>query len=268
MTAGRVDPHACVDAAAAVFFDAGGTLFRPHPSPGEIYRRVGIKHGSRANAQDLETAFRNIWAERDRGGHRGGKADSKAEKSFWKDVVRDVFARCGPVTDFEAFFDEVYHEFGSPASWKMYGGALDVLAELKRQGKRIGIVSNWDERLFHLCNGMEIDRHVDFILASTVVGTSKPGARIFEEALSRAGVDAHRSVHVGDSLEDDVLGAHRVGIQPIWLAHSASDTDVSYAQGARVPVARGLTDLLGNTGHARPGRDHAWTCTDTPPSAG
>ena len=42
-------------------------------------------------------------------------------------------------------------------------------------------------------------------------GIEKPDPKLFDIALAELGSDATRLLHVGDSLEDDVEGARRVG---------------------------------------------------------
>ena len=49
----------------AVFFDAGGTLFRPYPSVGEIYAETALRHGLAVEAGRAEAAFQAKWHERD-----------------------------------------------------------------------------------------------------------------------------------------------------------------------------------------------------------
>jgi putative hydrolase of the HAD superfamily len=53
------------------------------------------------------------------------------------------------------------------------------------------------------------------VIDSTVVGAAKPDPRIFEIALARAGVTPADTVHVGDTLANDVAGARAAGITPI-----------------------------------------------------
>ena len=81
----------------------------------------------------------------------------------------------------------------------------------------MGIVSNWDSRLFHICEGLQLNQYFDFILASAVFGASKPSPKIFEEALKRSGVEAQDAVHIGDSFKDDIQGAHGAGLSAILI---------------------------------------------------
>lgn len=199
----------------AVFFDAGGTLFQPYPSVGEIYAEVAARHGLRADPRDLEERFHSLWEERDGIRNLAGSSSEKKEREWWHGLVWDVFN--GQIQDFEAFFEELYDRFAGPGSWRLFPDALPALQELKRRGKILGIISNWDSRLFGIVEGLGLSGHLDFVLASAVAGAAKPSPKIFEEALKRAGVSGSEALHVGDSLEDDIQGAERAGIRAALL---------------------------------------------------
>ena len=206
----------------AIFFDAGGTLFKPHPSVGEIYAEVARRFGLETNPKELELIFHETWRERDGLASISTRSGEKEERKWWHSLVGEVFSRIGRIEDFEAFFDELYDRFARAESWRLFPDTLPILRELKRRGRILGIVSNWDSRLFRICEGLELTPHLDFILASAVVGVAKPNSRIFQEALKRAQVLPEEAVHVGDSLADDVRGAEGAGIRAILLDRSGS----------------------------------------------
>lgn len=221
-----------------VFFDAGGTLFHPYPSVGEIYAQVGAKYGCPGQAAQLEKLFREVWLKRDFSS-LASCSDEKIERDWWRGLVREIFSSAGGVSDFENFFDELYHCFGEAGAWRVYPGAGEVLEELKRRGKKIAVISNWDSRLFNLCEGLGMKHHFEFILASAVFGASKPSPRIFKEALRKAGVQPHEAVHVGDSVEDDIHGALGVGMKAILIDRGHEPRKHSEA-----PTIRDLKELL------------------------
>ena len=201
----------------AVFFDAGGTLFRPFPSVGEIYSEVAGRHGLQADSEEIEKRFHDLWQKRDGLASLTTHSGEKEEKKWWRDLVGEVFSEFGKIQNFEAFFEELYDLFASPEVWRLFPDALPTLQELKKRGKIVGIVSNWDSRLFGICEGLGLAPHLDFILASAVVGAAKPHPKIFQEALKKARIAPEEALHVGDSLEDDVLGAQRAGIHAVFL---------------------------------------------------
>ncbi len=201
----------------AVFFDAGGTLLHVYPSVGKIYAEVGARYGAKAEPEQLEQLFRKHWLTRDGLATLTGRVTEKIERDWWKALVHEVFMEAGGVHSFETFFDELYDLFARPEVWRLYPDVKDILALLKKQGKKIGIVSNWDSRLFKICDALGLTEHFDFVLASAVFGASKPSPRIFEEALRLSGVKPKEAVHIGDSFEDDIRGAQALGIHAILI---------------------------------------------------
>jgi putative hydrolase of the HAD superfamily len=62
-------------------------------------------------------------------------------------------------------------------------------------------------------DGVEIAVVVD----SAVVGIEKPDPRIFAFALQVLDVPAERTLYVGDTVRNDVLGARAAGLHPLHL---------------------------------------------------
>ena len=56
-----------------------------------------------------------------------------------------------------------------------------------------------------------------FVVFSQDYGVEKPDPRIFRIALEKAGCSEKELLHVGDSLEDDIMGAINAGINCVWL---------------------------------------------------
>src|SRR5262249_3711164 len=112
--------------------------------------------------------------------------------------------------------------------------AAPVLAALRHRGLRLVVVSNWDCSLPEALELVGLRSAVDEVVTSAVVGAAKPGARIFAAALAPAGCGAAEAVHVGDSQENDVEGAHAAGIRALLLDRSGSAGDLDSL--ARLPA--------------------------------
>jgi len=97
-------------------------------------------------------------------------------------------------------------------------GAAELLAEVRRRGARVVAVTNnlvaeQEDKLRH--TGL---RHLfDELVISEAAGISKPDPAIFSMAVTAAGVPAGESVMLGDSWENDVMGAIGAGIAAAWL---------------------------------------------------
>jgi putative hydrolase of the HAD superfamily len=68
-----------------------------------------------------------------------------------------------------------------------------------------------------------LERFFPHTVASGDIGFGKPDPRIFTIALESLGLRANEAIAIGDSLERDVVGAHRAGLRCVWLnrEHSA-----------------------------------------------
>ncbi|HOE68771.1 MAG: Pyrimidine 5'-nucleotidase YjjG [Candidatus Omnitrophica bacterium ADurb.Bin292] len=228
----------------AVFLDAGGTLFRPYPSIGHHYRLTAAKYGCRASEKDIEAAFHRVWSHHDRIGTLKSHMIEKNEKEFWREVVTGVFQDFGKFGPFDDFFNELYDLFARPEVWRFFPESEEVLRALKEKGYILCLVSNWDSRLVKLCEGLGLGRFMDRYVISSIFGAAKPDPRIFREALRLSGVGAHEAVHVGDSLEDDIHGAHQAGIRAIWLDRSGRHKGLAAHEREVLSVVKNLKELL------------------------
>lgn len=228
----------------AILFDAGGTLFYPFPSVGHYYSSVAAKYGCRVSAGEIEAAFHRVWSEHDKLGDLRSHSDEKIEKEFWRKIVTAAFKDFKGLKAFDLFFDELHNLFAEPSVWKLYPEVEETLRSLKEKKFILGMVSNWDSRLLKLCKGLGIDSYFDFKVISAVFGAAKPDPKIFKEALKQANVPAAEAVHVGDSLEDDVRGAHLAGIKAVWLDRSDRHGTLTKDHQDFVTVIRDLKELL------------------------
>jgi putative hydrolase of the HAD superfamily len=82
----------------------------------------------------------------------------------------------------------------------------------------------------------------DAVLASAEVASQKPDPGIFLEACRRLGVLPHRTLHVGDSVVDDIEGARNAGLQALLVRR---DEDKPYGGAPVIRGFRELTEVLG-----------------------
>ena len=99
--------------------------------------------------------------------------------------------------------------------WRPFAGVAEVLNELKRASIGIGVISNWDCTARDVLSGAGLIDYFDHLVISCEVGCSKPGAQIFNFALTQAGVNARECMYVGDNYYDDALGSRKVGMRSL-----------------------------------------------------
>lgn len=210
-----------------ILFDAGGTLLHPYPSVGDIYRKVALKYGCDVTVDVLNERFKKVWHKHDGLTELVSHSDEKVEKHWWHGIVSEVFEGIEGMTHFEDFFSDLFHYFAEPDCWRLYPETIEVLEAIKKSGRRMVIISNWDSRLTRLCEHFNLLPYFEFLLISAVFGVSKPNRLIFDEALKRLEVEPRDAVHIGDSFADDVRGALSANISAIHLNRHGRNMDSS-----------------------------------------
>lgn len=201
----------------AVFFDAGGTLFQPYPSVGEIYAKAASTFGVTCDPVKLEKAFYSFWKKRGGLASLGAETSEEKERMWWYTLVEEVFSGHGGVPEFEKFFYRLHRSFEEKELWEIFPEVPEVLRELRSRNVVLGVVSNWDLRLAKLLVNLGLHSHFDFFVSSSLCSAAKPEAKIFKEALALAKVKPDEALHVGDTYEEDFVGAKAVGINALLL---------------------------------------------------
>ena len=195
----------------AVLFDVDFTLFRPGPELGpEGYRRVGERHGL-----DLDPE-RYVQARIDSIEALARERDLVHDEEVWIAFTEQiVLGMGGEPNGARACAVDMVREWERHENFSLYEDALPVLDELRRHGLKIGLISNGQRDLEEFAEHHLLD--VDTVVGSKAHGRIKPHASIFVAALEALGVSADETVMVGDSYEDDIEGARRLGIRAILL---------------------------------------------------
>jgi putative hydrolase of the HAD superfamily len=202
-----------------IFFDAADTLFHVKGSVGEAYLSLARKYGVTADRDTIQQAFVKafdaapppVFAVQD-------PQEIKAcERLWWFDVVHHVFYRVGLFDGFDEYFEEVFAYFSRPNAWELYEDTVSTLSELAARDIELGIVSNFDSRLYEILIGLGIDRFFESVTISSFAGAAKPSPAIFHRALRKHGVAARDALHIGNSLRDDARAAAAAGLRGVLL---------------------------------------------------
>lgn len=205
-----------------VFLDAGYTLFTANPSPARFYHQVCTRHGTEFTHGQMVSVMREVWVERVIPEMTDPEAEllcsDEEDRMWWWNYDREVFRRLGIREEKqEEIFAEIYQFFSEPSAWELYPDTLGSLEHLRANNLSLAIVSNWNSSLGKIVEGLRLVDYFEFIISSAEAGWKKPSPRIFQLALERAGADASRVVHIGDTYQTDVLGARNAGIRGIML---------------------------------------------------
>ncbi len=153
----------------------------------------------------------------------------------WEESIRELIPGSGE-TEFAAirnYHDEVRRGVRTrpPGKISPFPGAHEVLDQLETEGYLLGIVtSRSGHRLHELLDEQGLaDRFQTFKTAD--LGPGKPNPHLLLEAMSDLGVDAGRTVMIGDTTFD-VLMAGNAGTAAIgvsWGVHESQELDAAGA---------------------------------------
>lgn len=196
----------------AVGLDLDGTLLDHHAAAiagsRVLFREAGVT---------ASEAMRALWfrAERDHyARYLAGELDLHGQR---RARVRDLLAGAGSGQslsdqDADALFGVYQREYR--AHWRLYPDVVQTLERVRRDGHRIGILTNGDATLqrekLEATGALAL---VDVVCASSDLGVAKPDPEAFRSLARALGTEPARMVFVGDDKAVDVDGARRAGIR-------------------------------------------------------
>ncbi len=211
-----------------IAFDAVGTLIHPDPSAGAIYHRIGLRYGSRFDAEQVAARFREALiglAERDDldcgcsdAGNRLHTCETR-ERLRWQQIVGSVL---DDVADREACFQELFAHFGRPASWACFPEVGAALEKLRQAGFRLAICSNFDGRLNAVMENNPALGPIELRVISSEVGYRKPSRRFFESLVRAADCGPSEILFIGDDPANDVVAAQAAGLWALQIDRNSA----------------------------------------------
>lgn len=203
----------------ALLFDFGDTLLREGP--------VGMLAGAmavlelahdkgRRSPERVAAAMGELMADLDPR-RRSAQLEPPPE-TMWRLVYEPLNIR------FRVPLTEVEWAFWSAATrWTVEPGLQEALAEVQALDIPWGVLSNTMFRGETVARQLELSGVAGFrwVMASSDYVLRKPHPRLFELAARRLGVGPNQVWFVGDSYENDVCGAAKVGMVPIWYRPGA-----------------------------------------------
>lgn len=218
----------------AIFLDAVGTLFGVRGSVGEIYGKIARDFGASVPSEELEEEqWRAFSQSLDESFARSFKAADplafpdldkleipKREYQWWQKVTRTTFEQANllsQLSDFDAFFNQVYGYFATPQPWYIYEDVVPALRKWTADDIELGIISNFDSRIHALLKSLDLEKYFTTITISPSAGAAKPDAQIFAIALEKHNCQPQQAWHIGDSFPADYQGAKAAGLKAFWL---------------------------------------------------
>lgn len=201
---------------SAILLDALGTLIELEPPAPRLRSELAARFGATVSAAEAGAAIETEIAF-----YRAHLNDGYDEAS-----LAALRARCGEVLrDALPQAARAVVPAGAPLveallaslRFEPFADALEALPRLRGEGWRLVVVSNWDFSLHEVLVRVGLAPLLDGVVTSAEARARKPDLAIFVRALELAETPATGALHVGDSFDEDVLGARRAGVEPVLV---------------------------------------------------
>ncbi len=195
----------------ALLLDALGTLVALDPPAPRLRagleRRLGVVVDESAAARAISAEIGYYRANLDRGRDPASLAALRADCA---EVIRAALPPSEPLV--AASTAALTETLLAALHFRAFPDVRPALDAARARGLRVVVASNWDVSLHDVLGRVGLEAELDGIVTSAEVGARKPAPAVFARALELAGVAAEDAVHIGDSFDEDVLGARAAGI--------------------------------------------------------
>jgi putative hydrolase of the HAD superfamily len=200
-----------------IFFDLDHTIWDFDKNAEEALQELYIIHELNAigltSANDfIETYTRNnhrLWAEY----HVGKITKDHLREARFKQTFLDLGVHPDVIP---VGFEDAYVQL-CPTKTNLFPYAHETLAYLSAKYPLYLISNGFKESSEIKIGNTDIAKYFQHVIISEVIGVNKPDAAIFQHALDLSGATKEESLMIGDSLEADVYGALKFGMDAIYF---------------------------------------------------
>jgi len=203
---------------AGLLLDAMGTLIGLKDSVGTTYAALAQRHGLTVEPAAIDRVFGSIYGQAPPLAFPGleGPALKGAEITWWGERINETLLQAGAGPAPEGLQMELFERFACTDLWRVFAEVPCQLEAWKARGLKLAVVSNFDQRLHDLLEGLGLNRWLDAVVISSQAGAAKPNPKPLLLALQALELGAHQVWHVGDSAADE-QAAQAAGIHCVLV---------------------------------------------------
>lgn len=190
----------------------------------------------RADGVDMDAMLRDYEALRL---HTTSHLPYAPYRDVLRDTQRQIFARYGIAwqeSDAEALLADI-------VTWGPFPDVPPALETL-RQHCTLAIITNSDDDIM-VQNVANIGVPIDYVITAQRAGAYKPAKRTFDYALDVLGVSKADVLHVAQGFEYDMVPAHAMGWEHVWINRYGLPGDPAYGPYHEQTDLGGVVELLG-----------------------
>ena len=226
----------------AVAFDLDSTLCRYALTVEEVIdrslSRAGVADEQLASSRDLADDYNNAWWTAE---EQLRVPTGELRRRAWIQILK---GRGIEDDELATRISVAYGEIRSETGFRLYPGVSSLLAELRKR-YRLGILTNGPSDMqWEKLRTLDLPNAVDAIVVAGDLGVFKPDPQPFRQLLADLGSTPADALFVGDSFEHDMVGAHGVGMQTVWVHSNGDAQGVDFAPDHIIEHVGCLRELL------------------------
>jgi 2-haloacid dehalogenase len=194
----------------------------------------------------IRTSLARLWPDADADAlltlyHQFEPAVQAGRGMAYRDVMAETLAAVAVLARLDIPPGEEGALGSSLPVWPVFTEVPAALAELRRRGWRLAVLSNTDADLLD-ASLRAIGVPVDLRIVASEIGSYKPAVRHWTAFFDQTGADRERHVHVAASLFHDIEPGARLGLRCVWINRQAESSDLPRA--AQLADLSSLPDTL------------------------
>ena len=216
-----------------LIFDLYGTLVDIHTEENDtVWEKTSLYfgyYGAHYTGKTLKAAFEKVL-------HRRQAKAGQSYECFpdipFHQVMADLFRAKGISENADTLGIQAAQLFRicSTEYIRLYPGVLDALAQLRKKGFRLWLLSNAQEMFTRYELGhLGLTKCFDGIYLSSCYGCRKPDSRFFRALLEEQTLNPENCLMIGNDRETDIAGAKQAGIATFYLHTALTPADQSPA---------------------------------------
>lgn len=163
------------------------------------------------------------------------------ERAYRHALIDTLMAEQGVKVDSNGIrIAQHYFDQQRMAAFDFFPGVNELLVSLKTKYKLVVITNGPSFSQHQKLSAVSMSEYVDHIIVGGDEPEQKPAPRIFQKALDLVDARPDEVIHVGDSLDCDIVGANNMGIASVWVDGLAREEDPHITPDFRV---RSVTEL-------------------------
>ena len=212
-----------------LIFDLYGTLVDIHTEEDDtVWEKTAIYfgfYGAHYTGAELKAAFSQAMAARK--AKAGQNYECFPDLPF-EPVMAELFRAKGVEKDADALGVNASQLFriSSIDYIRIYPKVLEALADLRRRGYRLWLLSN-AQRIFtaYELRHLGLGEQLDAIYISSDFGCRKPDKRFFDALLTQQNLDPAKCLMIGNDRDTDIAGAKNAGLATFYMHTNLTPPD-------------------------------------------